>query len=389
MTALSARFLLADSPFIPAERKRFAVQTAVCFVAGATSMLLRPSGLSDVFGGLAAWASGLTTPSGFSLERIFLGVAINELLIIVLAVIGIAVAFVKREFRFERSSLAWLALGLIALVAYAGRGPGHVLPLVIGAAILASGTLAPLLSAVLQPSRWTQWAVAGVGFVMMQFVGIGLRQYAYQGRDNFLLPIAVAMLMCGAMVLASHLNGELLSGLRGVGTALVATLGLYALSSGVQLTQVRWANPAEPYVLNAPSEQLTALANTIRLSAVRATGEPDGVPIVMDPTAPPSLRWALRDQSRLQLGNELGALNAGVLPAAAKPVTDRAFIGNGFEVARSGDLAHACGAASDSSECVTFAKWLIFRELRSDKITSQRWTLWLSEKLAAQTSGQR
>lgn len=388
-TALLARVLVGQKPIIPGNLRRTSLIVLGWSVVGATGILFRPAGLSDVFGGIAAWAQGFTATGGFSASRILLGFAVNELIVWVLGVIGLATALVKRDLSSLRLALGWLVCGLVALAAYAGRTPALAVPLTIGVALAASNALGRLIVSATNQPGWAQWAVAGAAFVMMQFVGIGLRQYAHQGQENFLLPIAVAILMCGAMILASRLNGELDAGLRGVGTALAVTLGVYALGTGVQLTQTRWNNPAEPYVLNAPSKQLETLADTLRMSAIRATGEPDGVPLIIDPAAPPSLRWALRDQSRLTLGSELGDLNAGVLPSAIKPATDRAFIGNGFEVARTSDLNLACGQDATSIICVPLAKWLIFRELGAEKITSQRWTLWLSEKLAAQTSGQR
>jgi hypothetical protein len=187
---------------------------------------------------------------------------------------------------------------------------------------------------------------------------------------------------------AAALNGMLGVGVRGIGMALTATLALYVTGTGLQLTQVRWDSPAEPYVSAAPSQELHALVDTVRESSIRATGEPDGLSISVDPSAPASLRWVLRDQRKMTAGD--AAADMTLLPAAAKPDGARGYIGNQFEVARSGDLGPVrCSSTETATDCSALARWALFREINPGDVTSKRWTLWLSNDVAAKISGQR
>jgi hypothetical protein len=371
--------------------RRMVLLGGIAFAIGVSGLLLRPAGFSDVFAGYAAWAAGWGTASGFSSGRLLSGFLVNELTALVFALIGALWMAVHAQARAGLAlALGWLAAGLLIIALYAGRDVLAVVPLTIGAAWLASAALGRIFAALAARVGWMEWAAAGVAFVALQFVGVGLRQYAQQGQDSFLLPIPVAVMMCTALVLASYLNGDLRIGLRGIGTGLAATLLLYTLGVGVQLTQVRWNNPAEPYVLNAPSGALIALADTMRATSIRATGVPNAVPLVMDPTAPPSLRWALREQRDMRSGSEFGELNAAVFPQALKPQSARGFIGSPFEVLRSSELNIVCTRGADNRlDCTQLARWFAFRTLDpSVTVDSQRWTLWLSDSLAARSGGQ-
>jgi hypothetical protein len=394
LTALALRFL-SDSDRsrawsgAHAARKSLAIG-ALAAAIGASGLLFRPFGLSDVFSGYAAWFAGWSNASGFSSARLLTGFAVNELGLIVLAVVGAALALLTRRAQDQvTAGLGWMAAGLLILAIYAGRDPSAAVPLTIGVAWFAAIALSHLVEALVNRATWLDWAASGVAFVAFQFAGVGIRQYAQQAQDNFLLPIPVAIMLCLALMLAAYLNGDARVGLRGVGVGLATTMMLYTLGVGVQLTQLRWNNPAEPYVLNAPSASLDALAATVRATSIRATGVPNAVPIVVDPTAPPALRWALREQRNTRTGSEFGALNAAVLPMAAKPVSERGFIGSPFEVVRSSEIDLSCARSADGRfDCTRLAKWFAFRTLDpATQIDAQRWTLWLSDSLAAQSGG--
>jgi hypothetical protein len=379
-----------------ASSRRAAIAVGLSFAVGATGFFVRPLGVADVFNGWAAWAQGWATAPLLTSSRLMLGFLVAELFVIVFGLTGLAMIGLNRGLADNPDNgdtllhaSAWLAGGLLMTALYPGRAPGDITPIVIGAAYLASIPLATLVAG-FSRSTWTAWSIAAVVFVLLQFVSVGLRQFASQQQSAFLTPIAVAFVLVAGLLGASALNGDLGSGLRGLGVALGAALLLYAAGTGIQLTQQRWNNPAEPYVVAAPSDELVSLVNTMQTSAIRATGEPDGVPVLIDTMAPPSLRWALRGQTRAQYGADIGALNAAILPATTKPAGTRGFIGSSFVIARSGDLSQArCNQVGETLDCAPLARWLLFRELSAGSVTAQNWALWLSTDLAAQVSGQQ
>jgi hypothetical protein len=375
------------------DRRGVAV-AGVAFVLGASGFLFRPSGLSDVFDGIAS----AFAPSGFTSGRLLAGLMLNEPLLIVFGIAAIAMVLVVPAHRSGETdgiaeltrSFAFLAVGMFTVALYPARTAASVIPLVIGLALLASFVLTSLFDALRRQATWVDWSVAGLVFLLTQFSGIMIRQSAANSDPDVMRTPLVALMLCAAIVIASAVNGDWRVGLRGVAVAFIGTLGLYGLGAGLQLTQVRWDNPAEPYVLNASTDRLNALAGVLRTTAMRATGEPDGIPLSIDGGAPASLRWALRDQTRQKSGGETAAFNALVLPGNTKPADARAFVGDEFEIARSGDLSKATCTPRDNGgfDCSTLARWIAFRDLNPSAITNTRWTLWLSEQVLAQSSGQ-
>ncbi len=373
--------------------RRQIATAALAFAAGASGLFIRPAGIADAFDGYAAWFQGFAAAPTFSAGRLFGGLVINELFVLAFALIALASVVVNRaRVAGVSPALGWLTVGILGTAVYAARSPDLLVPVVCGAALMASMPLGQLTERMAsrsrEPSGWMDWAVAGVGFVLLQFVGIGMRQYAAQTQSSFLVPIVVAVILCGGLIGAAALNGMLGVGVRGIGVALTATLALYVTGTAWQLTQVRWDSAAEPYVSAAPSQELRALVDTVRESGIRATGEPDGLSLNVDPSAPASLRWVLRDQRKMSAGNS--AADMTLLPAAAKPDSARGYIGNQFEVTRSGNLSPVrCNSTEAATDCSALARWALFREINPGDVTSQRWTLWLSNDIAAKISGQR
>ncbi len=393
LTALLVLLLERGAAVFKDVTRRQVVIAAFAFAAGASGLFVRPTGIADAFSGYAAWFQGLAAASTFSTGRLFGGLLINELLVLAFALIAlVSVAVDRARVAGVSSALGWLTVGILGTAVYSARSPELLVPVVCGAALMASMPLGELIermvSRLREPSGWMDWSVAGVGFMLLQFVGIGVRQYAAQTQSSFLVPIAVAVILCGGLIGAAALNGMLGVGMRGIGMALTATLALYVAGTGLQMTQVRWDSPAEPYVSAAPSQGLRALLDTVRESGIRATGEPDGLTLNVDPSAPASLRWVLRDQRKMKTG-DAGA-DMTLLPSAAKPVGTRGYIGNQFEVTRSGNLSPVrCNSTDTATDCGALARWALFRAINPGDVTSQRWTLWLSNEVAAKISGKR
>ncbi len=384
---------LTEGPGALRPSRRDAASAGAAFVLGASGFLFRPSGLGDVFDGLAS----AFAPSGFSSGRLLAGFLVNEPLIIVFGAAALVIVLLARAQRLGETDVvaevtrafAFLAVGMFTVALYPARGVASLIPLVIGCGLLASIGFQHLVESLRRHAIWIDWVVAGCVFLLMQFTGIMLRQSAANADPDVLRTPLVALILCAGVVIASSVNGDWRVGMRGVAVAFAASLGLYGLGAGLRMTQVRWDNPAEPYVLNASTDRLDALSGVLRTTAMRATGEPDGIPVSIDAGAPASLRWALRDQTRPRPVNDGAAYNALLLPANAKPADTPAYVGDEFEIARSGDLSKVSCRPREGGgyDCSTLARWIIFRDLNESAVTNTRWTLWLSAQVLAQSSG--
>ena len=356
---------------------------------GATGLFLRPPGLADVFNGLAAWLQGWTSPVLFAPGRLLLGLLGTEVLLLIFG----AVALIRPVTWRDDALLGALILtgcGLLATVLYPARSPASLVPLVCGLALLASGPLDKLARVALLRIPPAGWAIGAASFLMFVFAGLAIRLYAEQPTGALLTAPLIALILVSAMVIAAVLNGEMPAGVFGAGSALAAVLLLHTSGWGFQLASNRAANPAEPYIAGAPTEGLAALADTVRMSALRATGDPTTLRFAVDESAPPALRWALRDQNRALYGRNPGALQAVLLPDGVKPEGARPFIGSGFDIVQTGDLGRVtCSATPSGPDCGPLARWLAFRTLEPGATKATRWTLWLSAELASQVSGQR
>lgn len=367
--------------------KRALGALAAAFAAGATGFLLRPAGLADAFEGWTAWLR-----TGGEVNRLVLGVAFGEMLAIVFALVAGVRALMRRvsenhaplvdtgTFRF---GAAWISAGLVALLLLPGRSAATATAVVIGAAVLASEPLTLMLKGLLRRSNWVTWATAGLVFVLLQFVGIGLRNYAMQNQTVYLLPVAVALVMTVGVLASAALNEQTELAMLGIGAALALTLGLYVLGIGVRATQIGWADVSEPYRAHAPQPGLATLRDVVREASVRAEGEPDAVSIFVDASAPASLRWVLRNQAKVRYGIDIGTQDMLLLPSAKKPAESRAFVGSRYRLERMAALDPTNGGV------VGLLRWLLYRQGGTTGTTDVYWTLWVSDSLAADMSGRR
>jgi 4-amino-4-deoxy-L-arabinose transferase-like glycosyltransferase len=405
--------LLLDGPSALVLQRRDFATLGAGFLLGASGVLVRLTGVSDVFNGYAAWLRQFGMSTGFGSDRLLAGFLVNELSLVIFGMIGSVLLLWRSQLapapRLESReqlndltrALALVAVSMFGIALYPGRTPGSILPMVLGVSLLAAYALAVLIDGLGRSGTWMDWAIAGVCFVLMQFTAVMLRQFANSADPELERAPLVAVMLCAALVLAAGINGDWRSGVRGLGTALGASLLLYSGGTAMQLTRERLNHPGEPYVLFATSERMGALAETLRTAAIRATGEPDAAPLVIDPTAPPALRWALREQSRAQLSTDTGslAIDAAVMPADAKPAGQRPFIGSQFEVQQVGDLSRVrCNIVDNRAgwttfdkklDCAPLARWFVSRELAQDGVTGKHWTLWFSKDFAARASGVR
>jgi hypothetical protein len=366
---------------------RSAAAFGAAFVAAATGLLWRPAGVADVFAGWAAWWN-----SGRDAQRHLIGVIAGEAPVMLCAILAALRALVRRvsenyapvvdgpSFRF---GAAWMSAGLLVLLLLPSHGAAAAMGVTIGIAMLASEPLTLLWQRLRAASGWVTWATFGLTFVLLQFVGLGLRSYAMQNEVVYLLPIVAAIVMIAGVTASAALNEEAGTALRGIAAAAVVVAATYTVAAGQRLTQRGWDRPEEPYVVRAPQQGLVTLADAVRQAAVRASSEPDGVALFVDDSAPAALRWALRAQTKVRYGAQIGTQDMALLPAAKKPAESRAFVGSRFRIERTGSLAPADGGAA------ALLRWLLFRQGGVVGAADVNWTLWVSDSLAAEMSGRR
>jgi hypothetical protein len=375
---------------------RFALAAAGAFGIAATSALLRPSGLGDAFNGYSLWAQSAVAPAELSFGRLVAGFVVYEPLLLFGAIAGVA-ALLRRGpiARLELGWMVWLGLGLIGAALIGQRSAAAFTPVVIGCAAFGAFAFDRLLDGLRRHGAWSrEGVIAAASTVLLLYAGLGLWQYAGQGQATWLYPIVIAGLLILAMIAAGGLGLDYGSGLRGTALAVAASVLLWSLAAGLRLTHIQPENPAEPYRSEAVGSGLSVLVETIRETGRRATGEPDGLGLQVAESAPPALRWALRDQRNARFGSqptsqEGPSPGAALTPEPMQPPTSGSFIGQGYDVVTRAPLpAAACALQSqDGPTCQPLARWLAFREPSSPR--SERWLFWLRDDVAVRASGQR
>ena len=394
LVVIAAR--LADR-MVALDGRRFGLALAIALVLGSTGLLFRPAGLGDVFNGLAAWWGQLITPGPFVVGRLLMGFAVYEPLIYVTALVGFVLicrdalqrVSTNNALRNETVSFARILVGLILLFIMQGRQPSNLVPIVIGLAGLASYgayTISRDMSAYAQLKF--EGSLMAASLVLCLFGGLAVRLYAASGETSWLLLLVVAVVFNLALLAFGNVLGEFGIGLRAVAGALGLVLVLHTMAAAVQLTQTHPTNPAEAYVIAPAPEELRTLAETIDDKSTRAYGEPNVMALDVAESAPPALRWVLRDRTQLSFKAGSSDSAATLTPELQKPQGEAAFVGSAFPVQRTVNLSAArCNATAERLDCSTLARWVVFREAGSPK--NEFWVFWLRSDVAALASGVR
>ena len=383
-----------------ATSKGLLIVTGAC-LAAATAFGLRLSGLGDMFNGYALWFAQFTQPGPLTLLRGTAGFIVNEPLLWLGAVTGtIALASRRRASREVPAGLAgrivpWLAWAGMGFGMYAltqSRGVDGFVPVLIGCAALASATAETALHGLADRRQWAAiGAVAGVALVMVVYGYMGFLLYAGQGESMWLLTAVIALVMVGGITIVATLTLGSQVALTGVGLAAGICLAVYTLGTGIQLTQTRADNPAEPYIVHATLDGVNELRKALAEVSSRAYGEPAALSIELADSAPPSLRWAVRDWPKASFAPQPGAGEALLTPANATITTASAYIGSDFAIDATAPVGAArCDDRSGQFSCFPLARWLALRTLDgSSDISSRttRWVLWLRQDLALRYSG--
>lgn len=384
--------VLASSAAMPLDAVRSSARAAaialLAFVLSATALLMRPVGLGDAFNGYALWSQTPRGSESVSIGRLILGLVISEPVIWLGAAFAlVAFARVRASVRAEAAWLVWVAAGSGVLTVTAGRSAALLTPLVIGMAGLSSAAYDALLASA---QRWGSWpregAVAAIAFVLLIYAGLGVWQYAGQGRSAWLVSVVIAALLIAALIAAGSLTMDYGAPLRGVALAGIAALSLYTFGVGIQMNHARPYNPAEPYRAQAADSDLAALREGIRLISVRATGEPNALAVHLAEGAPAALRWALRDWRSADAHEDAGVV---LTPASEKPGVAGNFIGTAYAATAQAPLnkVRCVGLPQGGFDCWSLARWLAFRD--AEGTHTDLWVLWLRDDVARRASGMR
>lgn len=399
---------------------RAGLMAAGACVIGATGFGLRLPGLGDMFNGYALWFSELTggplTHASAGLWplpalRGMAGLLLYEPLIWISALAGLAVLILNGSARphpstdpsADKSYKTDALHGITPWVAWAGAGFGLWLltqsrtvdglaPALIGGAALASAAVERALHELADRRQWiATGAVAGISAIMLVYGFMGVLLYAGRGETTWLLTALLAALMVGGIAIVATLTLNLQATLAGVGIAAGICLTLYTLSAGVQLTQTRPDNPAEPYNIRATLPGVRDLREALGDASARAYGEPLAISIELPESAPASLKWAVRDWRRATLTPQPGTAEALLTPAGASIETDYTYIGSAFRIAAATSIrAAGCDDRSGQFNCFPLARWLVLRTLDGSATPAQnvtRWALWLRQDVARRYSG--
>jgi hypothetical protein len=361
---------------------------ALVFVLASTLFLWRPAGLGDAFNGIAAWWRALSTQGPFTLWRAIAGITVYEVLILLGAVIGIiALAVNGRLAQQDLEWLVWTGAGLLLLIVTQTRQVSQLVPVVVGCAALAAVTADELVRSLAWDGTWrADGTIAGLACVMVAYAYLSLSQYAGQGQSSWLLGTFVALIIVGGIGIVAGLTLGPIVALRGVGLAVGAGLLIYTLSAGYQLTQLRSANPAEPYVTEATTASMRLLASVIETASTRATSDPHSISLQVAEPAPPALTWALRDQNNVRVVPRAVEAASALTPAAAKPGGSQGYVGDGFDLTASASLGNAsCRNQNGQLDCLALARWFTLRTL--DNVTYSRWIFWLRQDTAEKVNG--
>ncbi len=389
--------------------RRFGLIALLALVLGSSGLLLRPAGLGDVFGGVAAWFTRMTTTGTLPLGRAFMGLWVYELPLLfgtlgslILLIVGGRQAagghqvagghqlFGGRQFdRAEIAWLSWLGAGLILLVLDRGRSAADVVPIIIGLAGFTTRIL-DWLSTNLY--RFGRWSLEGPYIALMTVTyicaGLGIRQYASTNDSSWLMLSLLAIVLSAAAITSTGMLGDMGIGVRGVVAGLALNLLLYSVAAGAHLVWVQPTNPAEPYITEAVPMDVRTLAQTVQTISTRSQGDPNVMKVQIQRNAPASLRWALHDQAAVLVTENTGDEGVIITPETAPPTPrgNSGYVGSKFVVQTRSSLDSVrCNRNDTRLDCTPLARWFAFR--KGDTPAQTSWVLWVRGDVANKASG--
>ncbi len=366
------------------------------FLLASTGLLWRLSGLGDAFNGFAMWPLTLSATSLISFPRLVIGSLVYEPLILLCAVGGVVSLLLWRRFNVREAGwLEWMVSSLILLGINSSRDAVGLVPFVIGSAAYAGTILVPLLETpesdeVYDYPHHAEGVVFALSVIMLVYAYMGLSMYGAQHTSSWLFTSLLGLMMVAGIGVIATLTYNATVAMRGVGLALGTCLLLYTVSTGYALTQTHATNPGEAYIAEAGDDGIRDLVRTIQTASTRAYGDPNSIPIQVLDTAPPSLRWALKDQNGVTYVSH--AENAPTVLTSINRRPDEgayAYLGSAFRVTASASLDNiqCASTTNEQLDCTPLARWLTQRIFGEKVIT--RWIFWMRSDIAQKANGQQ
>lgn len=364
----------------------------ITFICGATLLLWRPAGFGDVFSGIANWWTSLWTVGQLGLLRIILGLSVYEILLVLSAAAGLVITLLQRRWQPTDSMWSiWVAAGLILLFLNSSRSIADMTPVVIGCAGIGATAWDGLWESYKRHVEplWSEGLVGAITITMLVYAYLGLTMFAEQLQGAYLVSILLAFLMITGTAIICILLLDGMVAIRGVTTAVGIGLLVYTFAVGYHLTQVRVTNPSEIYNADVSADGLPMLVDAINTASIRAYSDANSLPMQVVDTAPPALKWALRNQRNITYVAHLTNSPAVLTPINEKPGGVSSYIGSAFRISNTATLSeltcHPGGAEGNQVDCTSLFRWLTQRTLDERVIT--RWILWLRSDTALKASG--
>ncbi len=284
-----------------------------------TGLMLYPAGLSSISGLLAGALQGAITPSEVGAPAFFPLVTswYYEPLIWLFGLAAIWLLARRGAFTFvERYLLGWLALGIIASLAYSGAGPEHALwvlaPLTGLASSLATALFARDDHLLWNTPWWGKWLLAVVTAALLAMLSVHLQAIArglltttgeslfqviqalQSNSVNNLMFLLSILLTVGMYFTAASVWGNAAASR---GTALgVLLFGLItALGSGWQIAVSSADDPVELWHVNPTSSETALLRETLLEVAKREADGVTDIPIFVQASDNGVAAWLVRD----------------------------------------------------------------------------------------------
>jgi uncharacterized protein (TIGR03663 family) len=339
-----------------------------------TTLLLHLEGVQAVADLFPAWLDHFAPWAGEQPWTYPLAVlTLHEPLLLLFGLVGGILAFRQRDLVGQLSAVWAGVVLLIALVA-GGRGPGDVLLVVGPLALLAGQVAGRLLESVTARRQWVQDAIiVSMLAAISVFCYEELASYAYRRQTSYLwLAILSIGLAAGVFALYVVWFGQA-AAWRGGGLTLLTLLLLVTISSAINLAYRRGNDPRELLVVEATSPNLRDLPPLLEQVSMRRLGALEIIPITVDGSVGPAVRWYLRDfRHQTWLA---GAPGPGVTTEAVitpwkpyAPDLGAAYFGQDFVVRTTWQPRNLAWA--------DWANWLVFRK-SADRPQADRVVLWL------------
>jgi hypothetical protein len=363
------------------------------FALAATVFFIAPQGLGAAANGFGEFLQGIVNrPVGVT--WVGLALFLYEPGLLIFGFIGIWLAS-QSSSPSQRFLAGWAFAALLLILIYPGALPGHLLWVVVPMAVLASLTLANLLSIEDEEApSWAAWvhALGVVSFFGMIFAS--LSQYLQTPR---LVPLSLGslspqplnvpvdlllvfmwLILIGVLWLTVASMWGPVTAWRGLGLGLLAVTMLVSIGQSGSLAIARAANPYEPLNIAPAQPGLSLMVKTMDDLSDMSVGNPVDADITVQESPNGAVAWAVRNFGHVTFVEQADPTVASdivITPAdAIDPALGSAYVGQDFVVVRQW--------TPHDLTLPEFLKWVLYRTGSPSSTTvDERAILWVREDL--------